>query len=336
MHLRSFRSGFFQLQVCCISLSLLLNACTSGDKSATRKAEKHTAYIFAYFTGNGKGEEAVHFALSEDGLAYKALNHDQPVISSAAHSITGGLRDPHILRAEDGKTFFMVATDMHVALNDWGPNYGMVLLKSTDLINWTSSKVNIPRTFPAFAEINRVWAPQTIYDPDKKQYMIYWSMRFGEGPDKIYYAYANEDFTGLSSKPKQLFFKPDNGACIDGTIAFKDGKYHLFFKTEAHGDGIQKAVSDKLTSGYVWQNKNLHQTSEAVEGADVFKINDSGDWILMYDVYRKGKYELCRSKDLEHFEVIGNGVSMDFHPRHGTVMPITAEEAKRLSAQFGN
>lgn len=336
MHLRSFRSGFFQLQVCCISLSLLLNACTSGDKSATRKAEKHTAYIFAYFTGNGKGEEAVHFALSEDGLAYKALNHDQPVISSAAHSKTGGLRDPHILRAEDGKTFFMVATDMHVALNDWGPNYGMVLLKSTNLITWTSSKVNIPRTFPGFAEINRVWAPQTIYDPDKKQYMIYWSMRFGEGPDKIYYAYANEDFTGLSSKPKQLFFKPDNDACIDGTIAFKDGKYHLFFKTEAHGDGIQKAVSDKLTRGYVWQNKNLHQTSEAVEGADVFKINDSGDWILMYDVYRKGKYELCRSKDLEHFEVIGNGVSMDFHPRHGTVMPITAEEAKRLSAQFGN
>jgi hypothetical protein len=315
-------------------IPLLLFSCSNQEKSAASEAHKTSAYLFAYFTGNGKGEEAVHFALSPDGLAYNALNKDQPIISSAAHSKTGGLRDPHILRSEDGNTFYMVATDMHVAVNDWGPNYGMVLLKSTDLVNWTSSKINIPKAFPGFAAVNRVWAPQTIYDPEEKRYMIYWSMRFGTEPDKIYYAYANEDFTGLSTEPKQLFFKPDNGACIDGTIAFKDGKYHLFFKTEAQGDGIQKAVSDKLTSGYVWENKDLHQTKEAVEGADVFKLNDSDDWILMYDVYRQGKYELCRSKDLINFEVIKTGVRMDFHPRHGSVMPITAGEFLRLQQQY--
>jgi arabinoxylan arabinofuranohydrolase len=322
------------LGICLVYIATLLFACTSKPKSSKAPNDPYAAYLFAYFTGNGKGEEAIHFALSRNGINYKALNNDEPVLSARENSVTGGLRDPHILRAADGKTFYMVATDMHVAVNDWGPNYGMVLLKSTDLTEWTSSKFNIPKSFQAFENVNRVWAPQTIYDAIKKKYMIYWSMRVGEGPDKIYYAYANENFTGLSTEPKQLFFKPDNGACIDGTIVFKDAKYHLFFKTEGHGDGIQKAVSNELTKGYVWEDKYVDQSEEAVEGADVFKINDSDEWILMYDVYRNGKYEFCKSKDLENFEVIKTGVTMDFHPRHGTVMPITAQEAKALAANY--
>jgi len=64
-------------------------------------------------------------------------------------------------------------------------------------------------------------------------------------PDKIYYAYANADFTDLETEPKQLFFSPTNGACIDGDIIFKDSKYYLFFKTEGEGAGIKIAVSDK-------------------------------------------------------------------------------------------
>jgi len=305
-----------------------------AQRTAKQATPKLSAYLFAYFTGNGKDEEAIHFALSDDGYHYKALNADQPVISSKTISSTGGVRDPHILRAEDGKTFYMVATDMHVAVNGWKANYAMVLLKSTDLINWTSTIVNIPETFPEFAKINRVWAPQTIYDPVKKKYMVYWSMRFGEEPDKIYYAYANKDFSGLETTPKQLFFKPDNGACIDGTIVRKDGKYHLFFKTEGKGAGIQQAVSDKINSDYVWKDKYLDQTDDAVEGADVFKLNNSDTWILMYDVYMKGKYEFCRSTDLQNFSVIDTGISMDFHPRHGTVMSITEQEKQALKAKW--
>ena len=48
--------------------------------------------------------------------------------------IAGGVRDPHILRCEDGKTFYMVVTDM-VSDNGWDSNRAMVLLKSTDLVN---------------------------------------------------------------------------------------------------------------------------------------------------------------------------------------------------------
>ncbi|MBD0351454.1 MAG: family 43 glycosylhydrolase [Flavisolibacter sp.] len=296
--------------------------------------EQYGAYLFVYFTGNAKSEEAIRFALSKDGYNYRALNGNQPIIPSEKISSTGGVRDPHILRGADGQTFYMVATDM-VSANGWNSNRAMVLLKSTDLINWTSSVVNIQKRFPGNDSLLRVWAPQTIYDAKAGKYMIYFSMKHGKDPDKIYYAYANADFTDLESVPKQLFFSPTNGSCIDGDIVAKDGKYYLFFKTEGQGNGIKIAVSDKLTEGYVLRDKYVQQTTDPVEGSGVFKLNNGEGYILMYDVYTKGRYQFTITKDLEHFTVIDDEVTMNFHPRHGTVMPITAKEAERLVSKWG-
>jgi arabinoxylan arabinofuranohydrolase len=296
---------------------------------------KTTAYLFTYFTGNSGNEEAIRFAVSNDGYNFRALNDNQPVIDSKQISSTGGVRDPHILRSEDGKTFYMVATDM-TSDKGWDSNRAMVLFKSNDLINWSSAVINIQKKYPNQENLKRVWAPQTIYDAKKGQYMIYWSMQHGNDIDKIYYAYANADFTDLEAEPKQLFFSPTNGACIDGDIVFKDNKYHLFFKTEGAGAGIKVAVSDKLTEGYVLKDKYVQQTKYPVEGAGVFKLNNSNDYILMYDLYTKGKYQFTKTNDFENFSVIDNTVSMNFHPRHGTVMPITANELARLESKWGS
>lgn len=308
------------------------NTENTKDKLNSTK-NKYSSYLFVYFTASNKDEEQIRFALSDDGYNFKALNHNQPILSSEKISESGGVRDPHIMRAIDGKTFYMVATDM-VAAKGWDSNRGLVLLKSTNLIDWKSSIVNVSKTFSEFKSVNRVWAPQTIYDSVKKKYMIYWSMRSGNEPDKIYYSYANKDFTALETEPKQLFFEPQNKACIDGDIIYYGGKYHLFYKAEDDYKGIKKAVSNKLTEGYVAQDKLLQQTTDAVEGSCVFKLNNSNSWILMYDVYRKRQYQFTISDDLENFKVIDQEVTMDFHPRHGTVMSITNKEAKRLRKKW--
>ena len=315
--------------------SLFVAAFTGILSISNLYAQKTNAYLFTYFTGNTGNEEAIRFGISKDGYNYKALNNDQPIISSAKISSTGGVRDPHILRGADGKTFYMVVTDM-VSARGWDSNRAMVLLKSNDLINWTSSIINIQKKYPNQEKLLRVWAPQTIYDAKSKKYMVYWSMKHGDGPDIIYYSYANADFTDLETEPKQLFFSPTNGSCIDGDIIFHNGKYHLFFKTEGGGNGIKKAVSTKLTEGYVLEDKYLQQTKEAVEGAGVFKLNNSKDYILMYDVYMKGRYQFTKSADLENFKVVDQDVTMDFHPRHGTVLPITQQELERLTAKWYN
>lgn len=318
--------------------SMVKNESLSKNETTTETAvsEKNfNAYLFTYFTGNDKTQEAIHFALSKDGYNFIALNNNKPVISSERISSTGGVRDPHILRGADGKTFYMVVTDM-VSANGWSSNRAMVLLKSTDLVNWTSSVVNIQERFSGNEDLLRVWAPQTIYDPEAEKYMLYWSMKHGNDPDKIYYAYANDDFTDLATEPKQLFFNPSGGATIDGDIVQKDGKYYLFFKTEDAGSGLKVAVSDKLTEGYELRDKFVQQTNEPVEGSGIFKLNNSDEYILMYDVYMKGKYQFTKTKDLENFEVIDNDITMNFHPRHGTVLPITEGEAETLMKMWGS
>lgn len=106
------------LTICNLQLFAVKNNCNSNP----------SAYLFVYFTGNDIKEEQIRFAVSTDGYNYKALNNNQPVIKSSEISITGGVRDPHILRSQDGKTFYMVVTDM-VSVKGWSSNRGMVLLK---------------------------------------------------------------------------------------------------------------------------------------------------------------------------------------------------------------
>ena len=98
-------------------------------------------------------------AVSLDGYNYKALNGNQPVLDSRVISSTGGVRDPHILRCEDGKTFYMVVTDM-VSGNGWSSNRAMVLLKSKDLCTLDLQYREYPEEISRSENLKRVWAPQ--------------------------------------------------------------------------------------------------------------------------------------------------------------------------------
>jgi predicted GH43/DUF377 family glycosyl hydrolase len=315
------------------SLGMVLPS--SAQRRGTSKTKPlYSGYLFTYFTGNDKSKEQICFALSEDGYHFKALNGNKPVINSADISETGGVRDPHILRGADGKTFYMVATDM-VSAKGWNSNRGLVLMKSNDLVHWTSKAINLQTKYAGQDSLLRVWAPQTIYDAKAKKYMVYFSTKYGSQPDKIVYVYANKDFTDLEGAPEQLFFNPENAACIDGDIQQKDGKFYLFFKTEDRRPGIKIAVSDRLTGGYKMQsNDYVQQTDKPVEGAGTFPLNDSSGYILMYDMYTSGRYQFTRTTDFSSFKAIDEDVSLDFHPRHGTIMPVTAAEMTRLRSAW--
>lgn len=322
----------------CVKVLAMFSLLFSLPSFAQQKAifeKDYVAYLFTYFTGNHMNEEAVRYAVSMDGYSYWTLNDNKPIIDSKVISSTGGVRDPHILRCEDGKSFYMVVTDM-VSDNGWDSNRGMVLLKSTDLVNWSHSIINMQKRYSGQEKLKRVWAPQTVYDPEVKKYMVYWSMKYGDGADIIYYAYANDEFTDLIGEPKPLFL-PENGrSCIDGDIVYKDGIFHLFYKTEGHGNGIKVATTHSLTSGK-WKEEPDYkqQTTDAVEGAGTFKLINQDKYVLIYDVYMKGKYQFTETTDLKNFKVIDNDIKMNFHPRHGTIIPITRNELKDITDKWG-
>ena len=314
-----------------------------GDKKKTatqvpQDPNEMVAYLFTYFNSNDPKDEQICYALSDDGYNFTPLNHGAPVISSDTIALTQCVRDPHILRCEDGKTFYMVATDMRSSLG-WSSNRGMVLLKSTDLVNWQHSTVNFPTRYTkAWKNVIRVWAPETIYDHKAGKYMVFYSLRTSDPGsfDKIYYQYANEDFTDLEGEPRWLF---DAGnATIDGDIVFNDQDqlYHLFYKQES-GRGIYQAVAKQLTDKWQMLPGNVEQTKEAVEGVGVCKAIDGKSWIIMYDCYGNGHYQFCRSQDLKSFQFVQNTETKGkFTPRHGTIIPITRAEKERLLREFGN
>ena len=328
-----------------------------GEKSVTRdfdvcihQNEPYVSYLFVYFPSNDN--ENIYYALSGDGYNYTPLNGGKRVVAADSCTVMGGLRDPHILRGEDG-WFYMAVTDMRSSLG-WNSNRGLVLMRSRDLINWTHATVHFPTRYKGtmWAKVTRVWAPQTIWDPDyenadgtRGRYMVYFSLVTSDSSipyDKVYYCYVNDDFTDFIGEPR--YFYDRGAATIDMDIVYNesDGLYHAIFKNDVTS-GIAQVTARRLTpeegqeDGSQWSEPsgNLQQTTVAVEGGGLFKLINQDKWILMYDCYSSGYYQFCSSPDLQNFTFEKNTkTSGAFTPRHGTVIPLTQAETDALLSTF--
>lgn len=328
-----------------LSLSLFGIALLSCNKTKekTNEEESQPIYLFSYFPSNE--DENLYYAVSEDGFNYTPINGGKAVMMADSVALKKGMRDPYVTRGKDGK-FYMVATDMKSA-EGWASNRGLVMFTSDDLINWKHSTVHFPERFPEWSNVTRVWAPEVIWDPNyenedgsKGRYMVYYSLLSDNENDfdKIYYSYANDDFTDLITDPVYLY---DRGsATIDGDIVFdeKTGLYHLVYKNEGEG-GLCQVTSTRLTAapgeepGSQWSNPSgpLQQTDVAVEGAGLFKLKDSDTWVLMYDCYGNGYYQFCTSEDLINFKLSAQTKThSNFTPRHGSVIILSKEEMDKL------
>ena len=307
----------------------------------------YEGYLFAYFEGSGDKDkqEQLRFAVSQDAIHWQALNNNQPIIPSEHISQSGGIRDPQIIRGEADDRFYMVATDMFTMKNGWGSNPGIVLMKSSNLTEWSSTWIDFAKQFPEqFANVQWVWAPQTIYDKNLGKYLVYFTIRFkGETNLDLYGAYANDDFTGFEAAP-HLMFRAKFGS-IDGDIIYKDDLYHLFYKGNTKDEagneiknGIQKATAKSLKGPWIEDFKYLDvyaQKPTVVEGSSILKLNNKDEYILMYDLYTNLRYEFQRSTNLIDFTDTTESFIKNFNPRHGSVISITRAEAKRLNAKWG-
>lgn len=324
-----------------------LNFFAQGTHAPTVDSLKLEGYLFAYFEGGGQRnqQEQLRFAVSPDAVNWFSLNENRPTIKSDMISQTGGIRDPHILRGENNKSFYMVATDMFTVKNGWGTNPGIVLMKSDNLTDWRHSIIDLAKLYPKkFADVKWVWAPQTIYDYEAEKYLIYFTIRYHNNENLDFYcAYANTDFTGFEKEP-ELMFSPRYGG-IDGDIIYKDGLYHLFYKGNTKDEngkeiknGIQQATSKSLKGPWTEDFKYLDayaHTPTVVEGSSIFRLNNSNEYILMYDLYTDGRYEFQRSSDLFNFTKTTESFTKNFYPRHGSIIGITREEARHLQEKWG-
>lgn len=350
--------------------AVLMSAGNISAKSAPKAGENDlSAYLLAYFSDS---DHSLHFAISDDGYSFEAINDNKPIISGDTISEQHGIRDPHIYRGPDNR-FYLVMTDLHIfgkqaGLRDsqwerpdeygWGNNRAIVMMHSDDLIHWSHSVVRLDKLFPAeFKEIGCAWAPQTIYDPEAGKMMVYLTIRKqgeklgGGNPEdkktRLFYAYANDDFTSLVTKPvKLLAHDNDKVQVLDADICpMPDGRYLTTYVAQEHpAGGIRMAVSDNINNGHEIYAEQIDGEKGACEAPNVWKRIGEDKWVLMYDIFsiNPHNFGFVETTDFKTFTPLGRFnegpmKSVNFtSPKHGSVVHLTKAEAKRLRKHYPN
>lgn len=296
--------------------------------------ENDGLYLMCYFTGNEPQEERLFFAVSENGYDYSPLNGGSPVLISETG--TGSVRDPYLFRDRDG-TYRILATDLK-SEDGWASNHCLISWESSDLIHW-SDPVLIDMNDYGLPHTVRAWAPQAIWDPSAGKYMIYWA-NCRNDPDTgwtdtvLWYAYT-DDFVSLSSEPRILFAPSNGNDAIDGDVVEKDGVYYLYYKDEKDCT-IYYATASSPAGPYTEPDDPcVSSFLSDVEGSFVYRLEGTDTYVMMMDMYGKHKFVMQQSTDLTDFKRLkSSDYSLDFSPRHGSVLAIDRGTYDALLAAF--
>jgi arabinoxylan arabinofuranohydrolase len=123
---------------------------------------------------------------------------------------------------------------------------------------------------------------------------------------------------------------------IDTTIVQEGKSYYRFSKDEQY-----KAITMEVSSDLMgpWKDVGGFSLSRMTgyEGPECYRLSGSG-WCLILDHYSQGKgYQPFVSSDLAGGQFApGEGFSLPFRLRHGSVLPLSSAEYERLVKAFGN
>lgn len=339
-----------------LTIAALLFAIGAGAQAVPEK--KMGAYLFTYFNDP---THSLFMAISYDGYTFTALNGSDPIVAGDSIAEQRGIRDPHLYRSPKDGEFYLVLTDLHVFGQEkglrttrwerddkygWGNNRGLVLMHSKDLIHWTHTEARIDKLFPEnFGELGCAWAPETIYDPAEDKLMVYFTIRQRPGGrTKLYYSYANADFTSLETEPKLLFEYPDEKIqVLDADICpMPDGRYFMTYVAQENPGGIKYMISDKINHYDDYHAEQIDAEPKGCEAPNTWKRIGEDKWVIMYDIYSANPHNFgfVETTDFKTFKPLGRfneGVMKATNfvsPKHGSVIQITKKEAKRLEKYY--
>ncbi|MEW2051491.1 glycoside hydrolase family 43 protein [Streptomyces sp. NPDC005476] len=290
-----------------------------------------SAYAMCYFTEStslGEGTDyGLHLAVSTDGLEWTPLNQNNPVVTPTEGAL--GLRDPFILRKQDG-TFVVLATDLKGT--DWTYNSQYIhVWNSTDL-----------RTFTGYHRlklhdmVTHSWAPEAFWDAGRGQYAIIYSSVNSSRHNVIMVNYTT-DFVTVSAP--QVFFDPGYAA-IDGDMTVGvNGVNYLYYKRDGGASGtLLGARSTSLDPGSFtpFTTGLAHGGTEA---PTVVKSLTSGTYWMWGDTYTpNGVFYAWQTTDL----TAGTWTPLDqrtytqpLNSKHCGITTITTTEYDNLVAKWG-
>jgi beta-galactosidase len=275
------------------------------------------------------GQDGLHLAYSFDGLKWTALNDGKSYLAPTVGK-DKLMRDPFILQGNDG-LFHMVWT------SGWFDRY-IGYASSPDLINWSEQK-----TIPVMEHeptAKNSWAPEMTYDPEKKEYIIFWattipgrhsevaSSESEKGLNHRIYCTRTKDFQSFT--PTELFFNPDF-CTIDATILPKNNKFYMFLKNENSNPpekNIRITISDKASGPYPVKVSEPITGKYWAEGPTCLEV---GEYVYVYfDKYMNHQYGAVRSKNMKDWEDISDRISFPKGVRHGTAFGVSDKVLNQL------
>lgn len=258
-------------------------------------------YLFVHMSSKG---EFTSYSLSRTGKYWTDLLNGAEAFSTKDNTVTGGMRDAYVTRLEDGG-FMLVGTDMTSRLG-WTSNHIMDLMLSPDLVHWTKNvKIDLESSDNLKAlggitadQMTAAWAPQVIYDPVTRHYVVYYSVGF---PDRhrIYYQLVDKDLSILTEP--RLYFDPGYDI-IDADIVYNavDNDYQMVYKCES-ANGLNRATAphlvpaddDATTGTTVWtitDGFHVSDNNQSIEAPTQWREIGQTKWKLSFINYSGGGY----------------------------------------------
>ena len=253
-------------------------------------------YLFAY-VNDESGE--LNFALNDTKsrkLTFGSLLHDEAAIDMTSEG--SPLNASSIVRTSDGKGALMVCSE---AAGD--SCYTLKLLSSDNMVSWKVSDVNFNKGRSSFSDSTRAGAyitdsqyrkitnigqPQIVWDRFANDlaggYLVYFTVTSNVTTDKytkLYYSYANDDFT-MITQPKKLL---DAGAEIgSASITFNpyDSLYHMVYTVKTGEVVTTYGCSNKRIVGGTWGNKETLTLNVTKPSALCLRRNSATDGYYLY------------------------------------------------------
>lgn len=293
---------------------------------------QYSGYLFVYFAGedNEDGEQ-VYFAISRDGLNWKDLNSNKPILISKLGE--KGIRDPFIIRSIDGEKFYIIATDLKINGNwDWkravtSGSKCIIIWESLDLLNWSEAR----RIQISKEDAGCTWAPEAIYDTLKDEYFLYWASTVGEDDFQKHRVYCakTKDFRVFT--PPEIYIEGEKHI-LDTTIIECNDIFYRYSNDDTYGSIVADCVEKLSDRNAKRIPAPVLEAQKGVEGPFVFKFHGENKWCLLVDGNGGRGYYPLITTDLSSggFTIPLDGYKMPTRARHGSVISITDLEYESL------
>jgi len=287
---------------------------------ASAKSDSDSVFLLSYFTDQDEGRDGLKLARSEDGFVFTPLGSGRGFLKPQVGR-DRLMRDPHISQGPDG-LWHLVWT------SDWfGPVIGHAT--SPDLVRW-SAQQTIP-VMSGFRGVRNSWAPEMIYDPATREFVIFWSSSI----DGRYGATPGERFDGLKLRPyytrtrdfrrftpTRLLFDPGTDSIDFTMLRLENGRYQLIYKDETHDTERRRWLVTRTAASPTGPFGPVSQpfTVSMTEGPTAIRLGDR--YIVYYDIYEQGHFGAASTTDFVHWQDETRRVRFPDKARHGTIVRV--------------